>query len=49
MQTGRAHGMKLLDISLQELVAQGLITREAALANADNKKLFDGAPNAAHR
>lgn len=40
MQTGKAHGMYLLEQSLNELVAEGKITRETALDLADEKKLI---------
>ena len=40
MQTGRAHGMYLLEQSLNELVAKGQITREVALALAEEQKLI---------
>ena len=36
MQTGRAHGMRLLEDSLRELVASGVITAEAARLGGDN-------------
>ena len=37
IQTGRKQGMKLMDESLRELAAAGLITPEEALARADQK------------
>jgi twitching motility protein PilT len=40
MQTGKAHGMYLLEQSLNELVAQGKITRDVALSYAEEKKLI---------
>ena len=40
MQTGKAHGMYLLEQSLNELVAAGKITREVALRLADEEKLI---------
>jgi len=40
IQTGSAHGMMLLEQSLNELVAAGTITREAALELAEEKKLI---------
>ncbi len=40
MQTGKAHGMYLLEQSLNEYVAAGKITREVALALAEEKKLI---------
>ncbi len=40
IQTGKAHGMYLLEQSLNELVQQGRITRETALANAEEEKLI---------
>lgn len=40
MQTGKAHGMYLLEQSLNELVAEGKITRETALDLAEEKKLI---------
>ena len=40
MQTGRSHGMYLLEQSLNDLVAAGTITREVALELAEEKKLI---------
>ena len=40
MQTGKAHGMYLLEQSLNELVAAGKITRETALSFAEEEKLI---------
>jgi len=40
MQTGKAHGMYLLEQSLNEMVASGKITREVALEVAEEKKLI---------
>ncbi len=40
MQVGRAHGMRTLDDSLQEMVARRLIAREAAAAEAEKPELF---------
>jgi twitching motility protein PilT len=40
MQTGRAHGMYLLEQSLNDLVAAGRITREMALSLAEEQKLI---------
>ena len=40
LQTGRAHGMLMLDHSLQDLVASGRITKAVAAASADDPKLF---------
>ena len=40
MQMGKAHGMYLLEQSLNELVAEGKITRETALDLAEEKKLI---------
>ncbi len=40
MQTGRSHGMYLLEQSLNDLVASGTITREVALELAEEKKLI---------
>ena len=40
MQTGKAHGMYLLEQSLNDLVAQGKITRELALELAEEEKLI---------
>lgn len=40
MQTGRSHGMYLLEQSLNELVVSGQITRETALHHAEEKKLI---------
>jgi twitching motility protein PilT len=40
MQTGKNHGMYLLEQSLNDLVAAGTITREVALELAEEKKLI---------
>lgn len=40
MQTGRSHGMYLLEQSLNDLVAAGTITREVALELAEEEKLI---------
>jgi Tfp pilus assembly pilus retraction ATPase PilT len=40
MQTGKAHGMYLLEQSLNDLVASGTITRELALELAEEEKLI---------
>jgi twitching motility protein PilT len=40
IQTGKAHGMYLLEQSLNELVAAGKVSREVALELADEKKLI---------
>jgi twitching motility protein PilT len=40
MQTGRAHGMFLLEQSLNDLVAAGKISRELALELAEEEKLI---------
>jgi twitching motility protein PilT len=40
MQTGKAHGMYLLEQSLNELVAAGRITRDVALSLAEEEKLI---------
>lgn len=40
MQTGKSHGMYLLEQSLNELVAAGTITRDVALELAEEKKLI---------
>ena len=40
MQTGKAHGMYLLEQSLNDLVASGTITREIALELAEEEKLI---------
>ncbi|MEZ4280714.1 MAG: type IV pilus twitching motility protein PilT [Myxococcota bacterium] len=40
MQTGKAHGMYLLEQSLNELVASGRVTREVALSLAEEEKLI---------
>jgi len=40
MQTGKAHGMYLLEQTLNDLVAEGKITRETALSMAEEKKLI---------
>lgn len=38
LQTGAAHGMRLLDVSLAQLVRDGVVTREAALLHAEDPK-----------
>jgi twitching motility protein PilT len=40
IQTGKAHGMYLLEQSLNELVAAGKVSREVALELAEEKKLI---------
>ena len=40
MQTGKAHGMYLLEQSLNDLVAEGKITRDVALELAEEEKLI---------
>lgn len=40
IQTGRTIGMQTLEQSLQELVAKGVVTKEAARAKANHKDLF---------
>jgi twitching motility protein PilT len=40
IQTGKAHGMYLLEQSLNELVAAGKVSREVALEFAEEKKLI---------
>ncbi|MEO0813370.1 MAG: type IV pili twitching motility protein PilT, partial [Myxococcota bacterium] len=40
LQTGMAHGMKLLDVSLAELVRAGTITRDEALKHAEDPQKF---------
>jgi Tfp pilus assembly pilus retraction ATPase PilT len=40
MQTGKSHGMYLLEQSLNDLVASKTITREVALELAEEKKLI---------
>ncbi len=40
IQTGKAHGMYLLEQSLNDLAEQGVITRETALRIAEDKKLI---------
>ena len=40
IQTGRKQGMKLMDESLRELAAQGIISNEEALARADQKQIM---------
>jgi twitching motility protein PilT len=40
MQTGTSAGMRLLDVSLKELVDSGVITRDTAIENAEDPKLF---------
>jgi twitching motility protein PilT len=43
MQTGRSNGMVTVDLALQRLLDEGVITREVALDRAENKELFDPA------
>ncbi len=43
IQTGRRHGMCLMDDSLADLLQQGRISREEALARADDPKKFQDA------
>jgi twitching motility protein PilT len=40
MQTGRSHGMQLLDQSLGDLVKAGVISRDVARVEADKPELF---------
>ena len=40
IQTGKKQGMKLMDESLRELCAAGLITAEEAMARADQKQMM---------
>ena len=40
MQTGRAHGMRLLDESLRTLLAAGTIRKQDAYRYATNKSEF---------
>lgn len=42
LQTGASQGMCLLDDSLNKLVAEGRITRDAALAQCDDPKRIEG-------
>ncbi|MEO1173491.1 MAG: type IV pilus twitching motility protein PilT [Myxococcota bacterium] len=42
LQTGAAHGMKMLDNSLAELVRNGTVTREDAVKQADDPQKFPG-------
>jgi twitching motility protein PilT len=44
ISTGKSEGMVLLDHSLRELVAQGIIEESEAYARAVNKTLFAGTP-----
>jgi twitching motility protein PilT len=46
LQTGQAQGMCSLDASLAELLKAGMITREVALANADDPRKFGGVAQA---
>jgi len=46
MQVGRAHGMQLLDDSLEQLVRDGEVTREEARKHALNPQRFDAAGGA---
>ena len=47
MQTGQNLGMQTLDMSLKDLVARGVITREEAQGKSSNPQLFAAAPVAA--
>ncbi|MGE0641471.1 MAG: type IV pilus twitching motility protein PilT [Thermoanaerobaculia bacterium] len=40
LQTGGAHGMRLLDVSLAELLKEGVIARDEARRHAEDPKLF---------
>ena len=40
LQTGGALGMRLLDVSLAELVKEGVIARDEARRHAEDPKLF---------
>ena len=40
LQTGRGEGMRMLDHSIQELLQQGIISKEVAQAAAENPQLF---------
>jgi len=40
MQTGKAAGMQSMDDAIMELYEKGLISRDVAYYNADNKKRF---------
>ena len=40
IQTGRKQGMKLMDESLRELCAAGIISAEEALSRAEQKQLM---------
>jgi twitching motility protein PilT len=42
IQTGKAHGMYLLDQSLNDLVRQGIVDKEVALRFAEDKKIITG-------
>jgi twitching motility protein PilT len=42
IQTGRGHGMYLLEQSLNELVKSGVVTREQALKHAEDKRIVTG-------
>ena len=43
LQTGAAQGMCLLDISLAQLVRDGVVTRDEALLHAEDPKLLPSA------
>ncbi len=47
MQTGRKDGMQSMDWHLQDLLRRGIISREVALTNANNKSLFQHAASQA--
>ncbi|MCX5662849.1 MAG: type IV pilus twitching motility protein PilT [Planctomycetota bacterium] len=49
MQTGRKVGHKLMDESLQELLAKGIITREEAIKAAESPKHFKEEPAGAKK
>jgi twitching motility protein PilT len=42
MQIGKSIGMRTVDMALEELLAQKLITPEAAYVRAEKKELFEG-------
>ncbi|NTS78082.1 type IV pilus twitching motility protein PilT [Catenovulum sp. SM1970] len=42
IQTGMAHGMQTMDQCLMNLVNQGVVSRQAAMAKAANKQTFGG-------
>jgi twitching motility protein PilT len=47
MQVSQKDGMQTMDMSLQNLVARGIVTKEEAQSKSMNPNLFSGAAPAA--